>query len=274
LALAAGLSTAQVVELYQKDTKTIFGPSMRRWKVQWLLQARYRSEGLKDVIARLLGDRTLKDPAKPVFIPVTALKRPDGRHIPAGVFLSTIYRIFNKPNMEKYRSGNWSCVDAGLSTSAAPTYFPAHTANDPTIGGEWLLWDGGIVANDRALAVLAELARYVPIDQLSFRILSFGTGYRNITIDAGDWGLNAAPSIISALLDTSVGSTAFYLHQEYGENVFRATPELPFDYEIDDPGVVDRLIKLVDAYCQNELPAAPQPDGSRPSLLAWLNANW
>jgi uncharacterized protein len=274
LALAKGLSPDQVVDLYRQDAKTIFGSSMRRWTVQLLLQAKYRNDGLRDVIIRLLGNHTLKDLARPVFIPVTALKRPDGRHIPAGVFLSTIYRMFNKPNMEKYHSGNWTCVDAGLSTSAAPTYFPAHTASDPTIGGEWLLWDGGLVANDPALAVVAELSRYVPIDQLSFRILSLGTGYRNITINAGDSGLAAAPSIIKVLMDASVGSTAFYLRQEYGDKVFRGTPELPVDYELDDANAVEGLIQLVDSYCQGQLPAAPQPDATRPSLLDWLKANW
>jgi hypothetical protein len=227
------------------------------------------------VIGRLLGDRKLKDLARPVFIPVTALKRPDGRHVPAGVFLSTVHRLFDQPENERYHSGAWSCVDAALATAAAPTFFPAHRASDPTIGGEWLLWDGGLVANNPALAAIAELARFLPIERLSFRILSLGTGYRNIPIEAGDWSrFNAAEPIISTLFDASVGSTAFYLSRVYGEHVIRATPELAVDYGIDDADVVEDLIALVDADFQARQRAALQPDGTRPSLRDWLATHW
>jgi patatin-like phospholipase/acyl hydrolase len=275
LGLAKGLAPSQVVDLYRQDAGTIFGSSMRRWQVQWLFQAKFRPDGLRDVVGRLLGDQKLKDLLKPVFVPVTALKRPDGRHVPAGVFLSTVYRLFNEPAKQRYHSGEWPCVDVAVATAAAPTYFPAHRASDPTLGGEWLLWDGGLVANNPGMAAIAELARFVPRERLSFKILSFGTGYRDIPIDAGDWGrVNAAQSVISALFDASVGSTAFYLSQEYGDDVIRATPELPVDYDLDDAGAVERLIQLVDAYCQGPWQAAIQPDGSRPSLLDWLKTHW
>ncbi len=248
---------------------------MRRWQVQWMYEAKYRPDGLKDVVTRLLGDETLADLARPVFIPVTALKRPDSKHIPAGVFLSTAYRLFDDPAKARYHSGDWSCVDAAVATSAAPTFFPAHCVNEARVGGEWLLWDGGLVANNPGMAVIAELARFVPREQLSFRMLSFGTGYRDIPIEAGDWGrFNAAEHIISALFDASVGSTAYYLRQEYGDDVLRATPELQLDYGIDDADAVEGLIELVNSYCQTQWHAALQPDGSRPSLLDWLKANW
>jgi uncharacterized protein len=275
LGLAKGLTPTQLVDLYRQDANTIFGDSMRRWRVQWMLQAKYRPDGLRTVIGRLLGDQTLKDLAKPVFIPVTALKRPDRSHVPAGVFFSTVYRLFNAPEKQRYRSGDWSCVDAALATSAAPTYFPAHRVNDPRVGGEWLLWDGGLVANNPALAAIAELSRFVPRDRLSFRVLSLGTGYRDIPIDAGDWGrLNAAPSIISALMDASVGSTAFYLRQGYGDDVIRATPQLAADYGIDDATAVPGLIQMVDDDFPRLLASAPQTDGTAPSLIDWLKTHW
>ena len=275
LGLAKGLAPTQVVDLYRRDARTIFGSSTRRWPVRWLNRAKYLPDGLRDVVHRLLGDQTLNDLAKPVFIPVTALKRPDGRHVPAGVFLSTVDRLFDAPEKQRYRSGEWSCVDAALATSAAPTYFPAHRVNDQRLGGEWLLWDGGLVANNPALAAIAELARFVPRERLSFRILSFGTGYRDIPIEAGDWGrLNAVEPVISALFDASVGSTAFYLRQQYGDHVMRATPELQLNYGLDDADAAEGLIQVVDAYCQARFPSAVQPDKTRPSLLDWLKTHW
>jgi patatin-like phospholipase/acyl hydrolase len=275
LGLAKGLAPTQVVDMYRRDAGTIFGSSTRRWRVQWLYQAKYCSDGLRDVIGRLLGEQKLRNLAKPVFIPVTALKRPDGRHVPAGVFLSTVYRLYNEPTKERYHSGEWSCVDAAMATAAAPTYFPAHRASDPRLGGEWLLWDGGLVANNPALAAIAELARFVPVNRLSFRILSLGTGYRSIPIEAGDWGrVNAVEPLISALFDASVGSTAFYLSRGYGDDIIRVTPELPRDYNIDDAGVVEELIHLTDDYSQAHWRSVPQPDGTSPSLLDWLETHW
>ncbi len=275
LGLASGLAPDRVVEMYRRDAGTIFGPATRRWPVQWFFQAKYRSDGLRDVIGRLLGDQKLKDLARPAFIPVTALKRPDGRHVPAGIFLSTVHRLFDAPEKERYHSGEWSCVDIALATAAAPTYFPAHRVSGPNLGGEWLLWDGGLVANNPALAAIAELSRFVPIDRLSLRILSLGTGYRNIPIEAGDWGrFNAAEPVISALFDASVGSTAYYLRQGYGDHIMRATPEFAMDYALDDAGIVEELIRLVDTYCQSGWGSALQPDGTRPSVLDWLQTHW
>jgi len=157
-----------------------------------------------------------------------------------------------------------------LSLHASVGALPASRNTCTTV-----LWDGGLVANNPVLAAIGELSRFVALDKLPFRVLSFGTGFRNIQIDAGDWGqAMAAAPVISSLLDVSVGSTNFYLRQLFGDRVIRATPELEFDYAIDDAGVVDRLIKVADDYCQLHLQSTVQQEGTEPLLLNWVKTHW
>lgn len=275
LGLAMGFSPAQVCDVYRNHAGEIFSTRMRRWWFARPFRAKYRTDGLKRVLKQLVGDTRLKDLKKPIFIPVTALARADSAHVPAGVFLSTIDRLFGDVSKERYRSGEWSCFDAALATSAAPTYFPAHRAIDPKIGGEWILWDGGLVANDPALAAIVELTRFIPLPDESFRVLSLGTGYRNIHVDAGDWGpLQAALPIIATLMDVSVGSTVFYLRRLFGDRAYRATPQLKANYELDDAAAVPGLLQVADDYCDGRLAPTAGPTGDRHSLLKWLSDNW
>lgn len=93
------------------------------------------------------------------------------------------------------------------------------------------------------------------------RVLTLGTGYRDIEIDAGDWGLiQAARPVVAALMDTSVGSTAFLLRQLLGRRVVRVSMPLEEDYTLDDAGMVDRLDDLAVNYAERGLEAIPQPD--------------
>jgi hypothetical protein len=88
------------------------------------------------------------------------------------------------------------------------------------------------------------------------RVLSLGTGYRKLPIKAGDWGLvQAARPMVGALMDTSVGSTAFLLRQVLGTRAVRVSVPLDEDYEMCDPAAVDRLNGLAVQFAQNGLTA-------------------
>jgi patatin-like phospholipase/acyl hydrolase len=289
LGLAAGQTPAQVCDLYLTQAKNIFAPKYRRsvvWQPFW---AKYVTAGLRQAVEAIVGNRKLGDLTdKPVFVPVTALSRADGRHRPAGVFLSTAYRLTSAGH-EKYSSSQWSCMDVALATAAAPSYFPAHTVTAP---GNWLCWDGGIVANNPALAAVGEVFRLQMAERADaartavavredqndtpdVRVLSLGTGYRDIVIDAGDWGYTyVAQPIVNALLDTSVGSTAFLLRQLLGKKIVRVTPQIDQDYKLDDAGAVDWLNTRASDYYTNELNATVQPDGSKVDLRQWLGQYW
>jgi len=291
LGLAAGHSPGELCRLYQEHAKDIFSDGNRRVRLLWPFRAKYGPGGLRKAVEAIVGTKSLGElTAKPVLIPITALKRPDGRHRPAGIFLSTAFRLTRNqnPKLEKYGSSQWKCVDVALATAAAPTYFPAHEAHVPrgSTAAKWLCWDGGIIANNPAMAAYGEILRLDledqdlelrrdPSETPDIRILSLGTGYRDIDISAGDWGLlQAARPVVQALMDGSVGSTAFLLRQILGRRVVRVSPELPSDYEMDDPTKVDDLNSLAGDFYQNQIGRIPQPHGPPEDLTDWLETYW
>jgi hypothetical protein len=141
------------------------------------------------------------------------------------------------------------------------------------------------VANNPALAALGEVYR-LDFDSRraeyhagtasppQVRVLTLGTGYANMDIGGGDWGLiQTARPLVGALLDASVGSTAFLLRQLLGSRAVRVNIEMP-DYEMDDPSVVDRLNALAEEFMTNGTGAIPQPDGTKVNLTSWLDRYW
>jgi uncharacterized protein len=289
LGLAAGQTSEQLCDLYLNRIKDVFSSSNRRFIVRRLWRAKYRNNGLRQAVESIVGQKTLGDlTAKPALVPVTALARADGAHHPAGVFLSTAYRLTGELHEEKYGSSHWKCVDIALSTAAAPTYFPAHETPDPRPNqtGKWVCWDGGIVANDPALAAYGEILRLDLAAQKckvrteaapppEVRVLSLGCGYRSIKIDAGDWGLlQSAQPVVAGLLDASVGSTAFLLRQVLGDRVLRVSPPLAADYAMDDPKAVPGLNDLANKFYDMDRTSIRQPDFTLANLDEWLNKYW
>ena len=223
-ALAKGMKPADVVTLYEVAAPVIFERS--GWTgLASIFRARHRNDKLKDVLTKAFNEDKLGDLERPVFIPVVALKRPEQqRHVPSGLFLSTVYRHFDRPKYEKYNSSDWSCVDALLATSAAPTYFPAHVARESEIGG-YRLWDGGLVANSPAFALISELCRFRPINELEFNIVCLGTGYVPNHVVAGDWGiLQSAQAVVDTMFDLHKGSTAYFMRMMFPDRVAVSIP--------------------------------------------------
>lgn len=304
LGLAAGKSPAELRRLYLDLAPGIFSWTGRRTWLGRVWAAKHSPAGLRAAVEAVVGGVTLGElPGPPVYVPVTAVGRPDGKHVPAGVFLSTAYRLAGDPGLERYQSSRWACVDAALATAAAPTYFPAHTvpSHDPARPGEWVCWDGGVTANNPALAALSEVYRLdyatrraaytEPAGErageragvaqqslaaaLDVRVLSLGTGSRVTDVGAGDWGyFQTVQPLVRTLLDVSVGSAAFLLRQLLGSRAFRLDLPLVADYDIDDPSVMGRLDEEAGAVAAGGLAALAQPDGDPADLTAWLAENW
>jgi patatin-like phospholipase/acyl hydrolase len=288
LGLARGLTPVDLCKLYRNQAKDIFSRANRRFLAERTFRAKFAPDGLRRAVEEITGTLTLGElAAKPVLIPVTAVRRPDTSHRPAGIFLSTAFRLADKGSaLEKYASSRWRCIDVALATAAAPTYFPAHMVENPGGPGQWVCWDGGIVANNPGLAAVGEVFRLELADRNKdvrasqaetpdVRVLTLGTGYRDIEIDAGDWGLiQAARPVVAALMDISVGSTAFLLRQLLGRRAVRVSMPLEEDYTMDDAGMVDRLDNLAVDFAERGLGAIPQPDHTTENLRDWLKDYW
>jgi uncharacterized protein len=272
-----------VTNLYLVQGRNIFGPTTHRmFPFDWL-RAKWKPSGLRENMEKEFQNKTLADLPKPVVIPTVALQRPDvdpithkPKHTPAGIFLSTVPLkagpLRNPPAQTKYDSDKWKCVDVALATAAAPTYFPAHRVN---VGqGDWVCWDGGLVANNPSAVALGESRRTYP-DGTEFVILSLGTGYGQHASVPGDWGrarIDGIEEIIATALDTSVGSTAFLLRQEMGERYLRLSYDMR-DYKIDNAAEIPPLLDEVNTrYGQSKM--FGQTDGTSVDVGVWLGKWW
>jgi patatin-like phospholipase/acyl hydrolase len=111
-------------------------------------------------------------------------------------------------------------VDAALSTSAAPTYFPSHGL------GERVLVDGGVFANDPAVAAIAEAlgresdppAKLVPDDlfMVSIGTGEFETGHTQREVSG--WGKvgwvtgGEGPPILDAMMSGAADGADYWAH--------------------------------------------------------------
>jgi hypothetical protein len=143
-----------------------------------LLLPKYRSTGLRELLARYLPDMTLADVwtqrKKGVVAPSFQLSAvaPSGAR-------QWLARLFNNlPNVAWMP--DTKVIDAAMGSSAAPVYFPPHDV--PQAPGATAFVDGGVFANNPSAAALAALIgsrvaeeQGIPLSRV--RLLSVGTGF-------------------------------------------------------------------------------------------------
>lgn len=190
-AIACGMPVRDCLALYKLHGARIFPPERfgQRPKGLWdallklgsLGQPAYEPDALVEVLRDAFRTNRLKDIQPDVDLIIPAFDV-DSR----AVFLMSSY--------DQDRN-EISLCDAILASSAAPTYFPAHTA--PEAGNRPLV-DGGVFANNPSVLALSEAIKRTNNSSLSeterdhdLRLLSFGTGSmkRRISVkDAKSWG--------------------------------------------------------------------------------------
>jgi len=192
--LACGLTAAKngkpvltidkLIDLYYKDGFKIFPTKDTYLKKLWrgirvVGKSKWDVDGLKSQLQNYFGDIRLSETIKPIIV--------------------TSYDVENNEIVmfKTRRCNEWnydlSLVDVGLSTSAAPSYFPPHQLN--WLGVDRVLIDGGVYINNPTMAAVAETLRYkygredITIEDL--QILSLGTGVfsEKIKEDSKSWGI-------------------------------------------------------------------------------------
>ena len=154
--IGAGLSGAQMHQLYRELGETIFRQTWRSWL--WpLTRYRYPNKPLEIALKRYIGDMTMgdfwtADPATDVVITVFDL---------------VANRTgFVKPWKEEYAS--WPVAKAVLASAAVPTYFPP-------VEGQYV--DGGVGSYANPCYVAAYEARFcLGWDPAETTLISLGTG--------------------------------------------------------------------------------------------------
>ena len=162
--LAAGVSAAEVTELYQTHGKAVFRPRVRsRFDILKLVTSRYSNKSLKDLLDGVFQDKTLGDISFPLILPSVDIGN------------GCVHVLKSKYHKDFVRDKNVRISDAVLASCAAPTYFDPHIVNDT-----YQLADGGLWANNPSLlaAIDAQYRLNVPFEDI--RVLSIGTGKSTI----------------------------------------------------------------------------------------------
>ncbi len=161
-------------------------------------------------------------------------------------------------------------LDAALSTSAAPVYFPPHVFEYE--GHQMAYADGGIFANNPSMLAAASVVASGTLKEqgLAFpdiKLLSIGTGFtldgipRQNLIPRFWYGvvawlspITAPPTpqfpLLSALMDSVSDIDSFECGQILGDNFRRANVQLTEPVEIDDYKKVPELKQMVEDYME------------------------
>jgi len=222
LGLAAGKTVDELISLYLDNGDKIFDDSWLDNIVDLggISGADYDQVNLKKILENSFGSLKLEGLAKKVLIPSFDL---DNEHEdPKKRTWKPIF-FHNFPGDDS--DGDETLVDVALCTSAAPTYFPSHTA----------YVDGGVVANNPSMAALTQTqdprAELNPRPALGdIRMLSLGTGtiLSYIKGKNHDWGYAQwAKPLINLLTDASMGIADYQCRQILREGYHRLAPVFP-----------------------------------------------
>lgn len=234
--IAAGIACqkqpSEIVSLYQKHGADIFGQKIKSFWPSMFKQgvhSKYENKNLKKILHNEFGNTKLGDISKPLLIPAT-----DIGHGGVHVFKSSYSESFT-------RDKHIEVKQAVLASCSAPAFF------DPTKVENYLLADGGVWANNPALAAVIDAQYRLGIDIKDIRILSLGTGHSRIaygTAEKKEWGLLTGwknLEFISFLLSLQAQSTQNYLQLMLGQDQL-----IRLDFESDNPLPMDDVDGLDD----------------------------
>ena len=240
--IAAGIACQkqplELVSLYRKHGAEIFGQKTKSWwpsLVKQGMHSKYENKNLKTVLRNEFGDAKLGDIEKPLLIPTTDIGN-GGVH----VFKSSYSNSFT-------RDKNVAVMQAVLASCSAPAFF------NPTKVDNYLLADGGVWANNPALAAVIDAQYRLNVDIKNIRILSIGTGQSRTaygTDENKSWGLLRGwknLEFISFLLSLQAQSTQNYLQLMLAKDQlirldFKSDNPLPMD----DATILDDLVSRAD----------------------------
>jgi patatin-like phospholipase/acyl hydrolase len=168
IGLGLGLRPAQILDFYVEKGPQIFcNPAKIRDLLQWVWR-KYPTEPLEQALREVFADKLLGDSKKPLVIPAYDLDREE------------VY-LFKTPHHDRLnRDWKTPAWKVALATSAAPTFFSAHTGVDSV-----RLIDGGIWANNPVIVAVTEAVSMFKAPLESIRVLSIGT--TRSTVVRGGW---------------------------------------------------------------------------------------
>jgi uncharacterized protein len=234
-----------------------------------LLFPRYRSDGLRELLAAYIPDVTLDDVwtarNKGIVTPSFQLSAV----VPSGARQWAARLLNNLPNVA-WMSGT-KAIDAILASAAAPVYFPPHELPVTPSGNAFV--DGGIFANNPSTAALAALLgsrltaeRNIPLSGVY--LLSVGTGFRASSYPPPDarfpYGVlgwlrprqdDGAPAF--PLIDTVFDGTSQINDVTSGlilgaDNHIRVNPQLDQTFSMDDCSAIPAMLAETERFMETD----------------------
>lgn len=263
-------TAAELINFYRQYGQKIFNEYIRL-EFDDLLQPKHNPKGKQEVLKDLLGEAKVEDALREIFIPSYDIE------LRAPVFFTS------NPDAEEPESihsrkvcSGFKMWEAGMATSAAPTFFPpyeletAHTTDE----GHYALVDGGVFANNPAsIAMMEAMISYKKktdeeLHRKDTLVVSLGTGSvtrRYKYIDAKNWGqIKWALPLLNVVLDGQSESVAYQLQQlmvtkgdkENNRNYYRFQLQLSSENGHDQmdnasPSNIDHLEERAEKLIQN-----------------------
>ncbi|MCL5266600.1 MAG: patatin-like phospholipase family protein [Bacteroidetes bacterium] len=256
LALAHGLSPAEMRDIYAKEGSYIFHETFIRdieslWRV---IGAGYPNKNLESVLINIFGSTTLDQLRKQILITAFDLDN-ESRNPLRRTWKPKIFHNFPGDDSD----GEQLAYKVGLFTSAAPTYFPTYEG----------YVDGGVFASNPSMCALAQSQdlRFFESPELSSVVLlSLGTGTSLEYIEGmrHDWGYAQwVRPILNVMLDGVAGIADYQCRQILKKNYFRLAPVFPHDVSV-PMDAADKIPYMLSFADEVDITAS----------VEWLEQNW
>lgn len=239
LGLAAGLTPAEMGELYQKDGDKIFAKTFwdKVGDIDRLYHPDYKNTALEESLKSKFGDMRLQDLKKKVLISSFLLDSGSVTKMGVRSWKPKFFQNFE----EDPSDGDQKVVDVALRTSAAPTYFPVYQG----------FADGGLVANNPSMCAVAQaLDKKTGKQKLSrITLLSIGTGVTPKWVEGfnENWGYwQWAPHLIPIMMDGVAGVADYQCRQILGPRYLRLNSLFQRDIGLDNVEEIPYLVQLAD----------------------------
>jgi len=239
--VATGVPAADIVAMYKEHgagifrKKRFFWPGKKLKNIQPMFDSVYDSQYLENVLTEVFQDKRLGAIKKPLLIPSTDIG-------------NGCVHVLKSGYSEDFTRDNTVLVkDAVLASCSAPTYFDPHKLD------HYLLADGGLWANNPALAAVIDAQKRLGINQSDIQILTIGTGHSKTmygTNASRKWGLINGwkhKEFISFILSLQSQSAQNYLSLMLRTDQIK---RIDFDSELplpmDDVSIIDDLTSKAD----------------------------
>ncbi len=240
--VATGVPASDIVAMYKEHGAKIFHKKRFFWPgkklknmFQPMFDSVYDAQFLENVLSEVFQDKRLGDIKKPLLLPSTDIGN------------GCVHVLKSGYSKEFTRDNAVLVKDAVLASCSAPTYFNPHKLD------HYLLADGGLWANNPALAAVIDAQKRLGVVQDDIQILTIGTGHSKTMyslIDSRKWGLITGwehKKFISLIMSLQSQSALNYLNlMLHPGQIKRIDFESELPLPMDDVSILVDLISKAD----------------------------